>query len=104
MQGHATTVTLFLNRTYADESWRNLVTQQKFRQALLLGVDQESLAELLAPGRKDHFVSPSLGHDPAAAQVLLNELGLNQVERERVAVGSRMGLSLTACQLNMIRT
>ena len=80
MQGHATTVTLFLNRTYADESWRNLVTQQKFRQALLLGVDQESLAELLAPGRKDHFVSPSLGHDPAAAQVLLNELGLNQVD------------------------
>ena len=79
MQGHATTVTLFLNRTYADETWRNLVAQPKFRQALLLGLDQESLAELLAPGRKDHFVSPALGHDPAAAQVLLNELGLNQV-------------------------
>ena len=45
-----------------------------------MGVDQESLAELLAPGRKDHFVSPTFGHDPAAAQVLLNELGLNQVD------------------------
>ena len=60
LQGHATSVTLFLNRTYADETWRNLVAQASFRQALLLGVDQESLAELLAPGRKDHFVSPCL--------------------------------------------
>ena len=56
------------------------MTQPKFRQALLLGVDQESLAELLAPGHKDHFVPPTLGHDPAAAQMLLNELGLNQVD------------------------
>ena len=80
LQGHATAVSFFLNRTNADETWRSLVTQPKFRQALLLGVDQESLAELLAPGRKDHFVPPTLGHDPAAAQMLLNELGLNQVD------------------------
>ena len=82
LQGHATSVTLFLNRTYADETWRNLVAQSRFRQALLMGVDQESLAELLAPGRKDHFVSPTFGHDPAAAQVLLNELGLNLVDED----------------------
>ena len=80
LQGHTTTVTLFLNRTYGDENWRNLVAQPKFRQALLLGLDQESLAEMLAPGHKDHFVRPTLGHDPATAQVLLNELGLNQVD------------------------
>ena len=79
-QGHQSTVTLFLNLTYEEETWRSIVSQPKFRQALLLGVDQELLAEQLAPGRKDHFVSPLLGYDPAAAQVLLDELGLDQVD------------------------
>ena len=101
LQGHATSVTLFLNRTYADETWRNLVAQSSFRQALLMGVDQESLAELLAPGRKDHFVSPSSGHDPAAAQVLLNELGLNQVDENGWRL-ARTGLSSLYLS-NMIR-
>ena len=100
LQGHATSVTLFLNRTYADETWRNLVAQSRFRQALLMGVDQESLAELLAPGRKDHFVSPTFGHDPAAAQVLLNELGLNQVDENGWRL-ARTGLS-SPYLLNMI--
>lgn len=81
-RGHKSTVTLFLNLTYEEETWRSIVSQPKFRQALLLGVDQEMLAEQLAPGRKDHFVSPALGHDPAAAQALLDELGLDQVNDE----------------------
>ncbi len=79
LQGHASTVTLFLNRTYADETWRSIVSQPEFRQALLLGVDQNSLAELLAPGRMHHFVRPSHGHDPGAARTLLDELGLDQI-------------------------
>ena len=81
-QGHQSTVTLFLNLTYEEETWRSIVSKPEFRQALLLGVDQELLAELLAPGRKDQFVSPALGHDPAAAQTLLNEIGLHQVNEE----------------------
>ena len=80
LQGHASTVTLFLNRTYADETWRSIVSKPEFRQALLLGVDQDSLAELLAPGRMHHFVRPSHGHDPGAARTLLDELGLDQVD------------------------
>ncbi len=97
LQGHASAVTLFLNRTYADETWRSLVSRPEFRQALLLGVDQASLAELLAPGRMHHFVSPAHGYDPGAAQTLLDALGLDQVDENgwrRTVDGSAFSLPI----------
>ncbi len=80
LQGHTSTVTLFLNRTYADETWRSIVSKPEFRRALLLGVDQDALAELLAPGQMHHFVEPVYGYEPGTAQSLLDALGLDQVD------------------------
>lgn len=78
LQGHESAVTLFLNLTHADENWRAAIASPDFRKALLLGVNQDRLAELLAPGRPSHFTPSPHGYAPEQAMALLDGLGLTR--------------------------
>ena len=60
LQGHATSVTLFLNRTYADETWRNLVAQSRFRQALAHGGGSGVTSRVVGPRAQGSLCQPHL--------------------------------------------
>jgi len=75
---HVTYTDVFLNLTYKDPNWRKVTQDVKFRQALNLGIDRKEIIDAVYYG----FAEPSTiipsKYDPAAAQVMLDELGMKK--------------------------
>jgi len=87
----ASTITLFPNQSYPDPKYRELLQNLKFRQALSLAIDRDLINEVSFLGqaipRNTTVVRDSplfqadieeyyAEYDPAAAQALLDEIGL----------------------------
>jgi peptide/nickel transport system substrate-binding protein len=87
----ASTITLFPNQSYPDAKYRELLQNLKFRQALSLAIDRDSINEVSFLGqaipRNTTVVRDSplfqadieeyyAEYDPAAAEALLEEIGL----------------------------
>ncbi len=87
----ASTITLFPNQSYPDAKYRELLQNIKFRQALSLAIDRDAINEVSFLGqaipRNTTVVRDSplfqadieeyyAEYDPAAAEVLLEEIGL----------------------------
>lgn len=73
---HRTAADVFINLTYPDETWREIVRDIRFRQALNLAIDKEDLVEAVYLG----FAKPSpmqgIEQDVERANQLLDEMGM----------------------------
>jgi peptide/nickel transport system substrate-binding protein len=94
-------VALYPNLNANDPSWRKLMRDGKFRRALSLGIDRADINKALffglaaegnntvlqaSPLFKREHLTANAGHDPKAANALLDELGL----KARNAEGTRL--------------
>jgi peptide/nickel transport system substrate-binding protein len=97
-EGRSAHLALFPNLNARDPVWRGLFRDLRFRQALSYGLDREALSAyiyfgLAAPSNNSIIPAsplyrPEYGrrcttHDPAAANRLLDELGLDRRDRNR---------------------
>ena len=79
----------FLNLTFADETWREVTWDKRFRQALQLAIDSEDLISSLYFGQAGlPTIAPS-DYDVDAANALLDDMGMT----ERDADGNRLSPS-----------
>jgi peptide/nickel transport system substrate-binding protein len=103
------------NHTVADPVLRQLYNDLRFKQALSLAIDRETINQLVYQGLgtpvQTHVVSKSryhvrsyeqafVDHDPAAAADLLNQIGLDQTDDEGYRLrpdGRRLTINITFC-------
>lgn len=84
---HVDPVTLFFNLTYEDDVWREVVGDVRFRKAVSLAIDRDELMENLYFGMAyPSSVIPS-EFDPARAEALLDEMGLDARDAEGYRIG-----------------
>ena len=98
-EGRGAHLALFPNLNAKDEVWRNLFRDRRFREALSLGIDRELLSEFLyvglaqpsnnsiipqSPLFRPEYGQRCIGYDPEAAGRMLDELGLDRVDRRGV--------------------
>jgi peptide/nickel transport system substrate-binding protein len=84
---------LYPNLNAADPVWRELFRDVRFRKALSLAIDREAMSQYLyyglatpanntilaeSPLYSPEIAAACLGHEPAEANALLDELGLDQ--------------------------
>jgi peptide/nickel transport system substrate-binding protein len=89
----ASHLALYPNLNTNDAGWRKLVRDQAFRKALSLGIDRADINKALffgmasegnntvlkaSPLFKPEYLSLNAGHDPKAANALLDGLGLSK--------------------------
>jgi peptide/nickel transport system substrate-binding protein len=75
---HVTPTDIFLNQTYKDETWRSVVSDKRFREALNLAIDRDEIIDSIYYG----FAEPSLildnTFDLEKANALLDEMGMKK--------------------------
>ncbi len=76
LEQHVTPVAMTLNLTYEDESWRQVVRDPRFRQALNMSIDREELIETVYFGIAEYPVLTDPTWDPERAEELLDEMGM----------------------------
>lgn len=88
---HVDSSNLFINQTYDDPVWREVVQDLRFRQALSLAIDREELIETLYYGfasMPEVSVGPDLyERDVERANALLDEMGMDEKDSD----GWRLG-------------
>lgn len=73
--------TLFLNHTYDDPIWQEVVSDLRFRQALSLALDREEIIDTVKFGHASmpEWVAEEFSQfDPDRAEALLDEMGMDQ--------------------------
>jgi peptide/nickel transport system substrate-binding protein len=75
---HVTYTDVFLNLTNKDENWRKVTQNVKFRQALNLGIDRKEIIDAVYYGFAEPSTIIDSKYDPAAAQVILDEIGMKK--------------------------
>lgn len=78
---------LDLNYTFEDDTWREVVQDKRFREAITLALDREEILESVFYGRAAIPEWVPADYDPERANMLLDEIGLD----ERDADGFRVG-------------
>ena len=86
-QHHATVVDIFLNLTYKDPVWREVVRNVKFRQALNMAIDRKEIIDAVFYGNAQPSTIVPSKYDVAGANKLLDEIGLNKKDAD----GHRLG-------------
>lgn len=88
---HVDSSTIFLNFTYDNPVWQQLVQDIRFRQALSMGINRDEIIESIYYGFAGYPVKTvgeeNAKYDVDAANALLDELGMT----EKDADGFRMG-------------
>lgn len=86
---HVTPTDVFLNLTYEDEVWREVVRDLRFRQALNYAIDRENIIEAvqLGFGSLPYRSAVPFEYSPDRANELLDEMGMDQ----RDSAGWRLG-------------
>ena len=92
-EGRGAHLALYPNLNATDPVWRGLFRDRRFREALSLGIDRDLLSQFLyvglaqpsnnsiipqSPLFKEQFGERCIAYDPAAAERLLDELGLDR--------------------------
>jgi peptide/nickel transport system substrate-binding protein len=85
---HTIPATIYLNHTYEDPVWREVVRDVRFRRAITHGINREEIIEAVWLGFGGSFPTmiPS-EYDPELAKSLLDEIGLDQRDSD----GWRLG-------------
>jgi len=74
---HVSPTDVSINQTIEDESWRSVVRDVRFRKALSLATDRETIIDAIYYGYAElPLLSPS-DYDPDEANRLLDEMGMN---------------------------
>ncbi|MEL7465677.1 MAG: ABC transporter substrate-binding protein [Pseudomonadota bacterium] len=91
--GAAADIALYPNQNTADEVWRGLMRDVRFRRALSLSINRNSINKSLyfgmakpaavaalpqSPFHNEDFSAAYAGYDPQAARALLDEIGLDK--------------------------
>lgn len=75
---HVTPTDILINETFDDPTWKLVSQDVRFRKALSLSIDRDELIETVYKG----FASPGNitdpTYDPAAAEALLDEMGMKK--------------------------
>ena len=79
---------IFINLTYDDDAWREVVQDVRFRQALNLGIDRDEIIDAVYYGFAElpENWAPT-EYDPDAANALLDEMGLDQRDSQGWRIG-----------------
>ena len=84
---HVTPSDIFLNLTYDDPVWRQVVQDKRFRQALCYAIDYDEIVDSVYYG----FAEPSKmipsEYNPDKANQLLDEMGLDKKDSEGFRLG-----------------
>jgi len=88
LRSHTEPATVYINMTYDDDAWRQVVQDVRFRQALNMSLDRDQIIESvwLGSGAEPPQTTPS-EYDPEQANSLLDELGLDQRDSEGFRLG-----------------
>ena len=91
--GSAADIALYPNQNVDDEVWRGLMRDVRFRRAISLAINRNAINKSLffgmakpaavaalpeSPFYNEDYARAYAGHDPQAARVLLDELGLDK--------------------------
>jgi peptide/nickel transport system substrate-binding protein len=74
---HVTPVDVFINQTYDDPVWRQVVRDVRFRKALSLGIDRAQIVDAVYNGFAQPASQIPSEYDPDSANALLDEVGLD---------------------------
>jgi peptide/nickel transport system substrate-binding protein len=75
---HNTPTNVFLNLTYEDPVWRQVVRDVRFRQAMNIAIDREEVLDAVYFGLAELPWQVPSEYDPDEANRLLDEMGLDQ--------------------------
>jgi peptide/nickel transport system substrate-binding protein len=75
---HASLGEIYLNMTYAEEGWQEVINEVDFRKALSFAVDRESIIDAVYAGLADPPQTMDPTTDVEQAEALLDGLGLDQ--------------------------
>lgn len=84
---HVTPADVFLNLTYDDPVWRQVVRDVRFRQALNMAIDREEIIDTIYYGFADLPTHVPSDFDPERANQLLDEMGLDQRDKQGFRIG-----------------
>ncbi|MGE3224810.1 MAG: ABC transporter substrate-binding protein [Parvibaculaceae bacterium] len=91
--GRGSRVALYPNLNFVDPVWNKVLRDVRFRRALSLAIDRNEINQAkffglsqpsadtvlpLSPLYKEEYANAYIDHDPAAANALLDEMGLTQ--------------------------
>ncbi|CAN5923774.1 ABC transporter substrate-binding protein [soil metagenome] len=97
--GSGSQLALYPNLTTNDTAWRGLMRDVRFRRALSLAVDRDELNQVVyvglatpsnntvmsrSPLFRPHYATRWAGHDPQAANQLLDEIGLTRRDADGI--------------------
>jgi peptide/nickel transport system substrate-binding protein len=83
--GHGSPGALYLNYTYEDETWREVVRDIRFRRALNLGINRDEIIQELyfgRAGKPEEFGWQSSRFDAEEAEKILDEMGMDKRDAE----------------------
>jgi peptide/nickel transport system substrate-binding protein len=88
-KGHTIPTTVFLNMTYEDDNWREVVRDLRFRQALSLAINRQDIVDNFYLGEfaKVPELSNPNEHDVDKANQILDDMGLEQKDDEGFRLG-----------------
>ncbi|MYC61247.1 MAG: ABC transporter substrate-binding protein, partial [Caldilineaceae bacterium SB0661_bin_34] len=87
LDNHVDPTSLWLNYTYDDPVWREVVNNVEFRRALNLTINRPELIETVYYGFGSLPETVPSEHDPAQAQEILDSIGMDQRDSD----GWRLG-------------
>jgi peptide/nickel transport system substrate-binding protein len=84
---HVTHSDIFLNLTHADENWRKVVRDLRFRQALNMSIDRQEVLDAVYYGYAEMPTIVPDAYDLDKARALLDEMGLDKMDAEGYRLG-----------------
>jgi peptide/nickel transport system substrate-binding protein len=84
---HVVQVCVMLNLTHKDENWRKVVRDIRFRKALSLAFNRKEFISAVWYGLAELPTIQDATYDPAAAQKMLDEMGLDKKDSDGFRLG-----------------
>jgi len=88
-KGHTIPTTVFLNMTYEDDNWRQVVRDLRFRQALSLAINRQEIVDSFYLGEfaKVPELSNPNEYDVDKANQILDDMGMDQKDDQGFRLG-----------------
>ncbi len=75
---HVTPTDILINETFDDPTWKTVSQDVRFRKALSLAIDRQELIDSIYYGFAEPGTIQDSTYDPAAAEALLDEMGMKK--------------------------
>lgn len=82
LPNHVNPSVFFLNPTYPDPAWQDLMLTHEFRQAINMAIDREEIVDVAYFGYASVPTTIPTNYDPVQAAQLLDAIGLDQRDDE----------------------